>query len=91
MIGDRPCADIDRNKVESLKNIIVPIIEKVIGQKLRFETASTDCNVPYSVGVPALAVGLSTHGGVHTYEEWVDKKSMILGLEIALKLGFAFV
>lgn len=91
LIGDRPCADIDRNKVESLKNIIVPIIEKVIGQKLRFETASTDCNVPYSVGVPALAVGLSTHGGVHTYEEWVDKKSMILGFEIALKLGFAFV
>ena len=91
LVGDRPCADIDRSKVEDFKSVVVPIIEEVIGQKLRFETASTDCNVPYSLGVPALAIGLNTHSGVHTYEEWVDKKSMILGFEIGLKLAIALL
>lgn len=89
LVGKRPCADIDINKINELKNIIVPIIENVISKKLIFEKASTDCNIPLSQGIPALAVGLDIHGGVHTREEWVEKKSILLGFEVALKLGLA--
>ena len=89
LVGDRPCGDIDESKMDHFKSIVVPVIEGVIDKKVKFKTASTDCNIPLSLGIPALGVGLNIHSGVHTYEEWVDKKSMIDGFEIALRLGLA--
>lgn len=89
LVGERPCADIDQKKVENLKAICAPIIEEVTQKKLSFRSASTDCNVPLSLGVAALCVGADIHGGAHTREEWVDKASLTLGLEIAIKLALA--
>ena len=89
LVGNRPCADIEESKIEELKNVAVPIIEEIIGKKVTFESASTDCNIPLSLGIAALGIGLDIHGGVHTREEWVDKKSILLGFEVALKLGMA--
>ena len=88
-IGDRPCGNTDESKIEALKTIVVPEIEEVIGKKLRFVSSSTDCNIPLSLGVPALCVGVNIHEGMHTREEWVEKESLIPGLEIAIKLGMA--
>ena len=86
-VGDRPCSNIDFAKVEEIKDIAVPIIKEVIGNELTFKSSSTDCNIPLSLGVPALCVGVNIRAGVHTREEWVDKASLIPGLEIAIKLG----
>lgn len=91
LVGDRPCGNFDKNKMLDLKKIAIPVIEDVIGKKVTFKTASTDCNVPLSLGVPALGIGLNYHSGVHTYEEWVDKESIILGFEVAIKLALAFL
>lgn len=89
-VGDRPCSNIDGSRIEALKQIAVPIIEEVIGENVSFNSSSTDCNIPLSLGVPALCVGVNVHAGVHTREEWVDKASLVPGLEIAIKLGRAF-
>lgn len=89
LVGDRPCSDIDFAKVEALKKTAVPIIEDVIGEKVTFSCSSTDCNIPLSLGVSALCIGTNVHSGVHTREEWVDKKSLIPGLEIAIRVGIA--
>ncbi len=86
-VGDRPCSNIESEKIEALKDIVVPIIEDVIGEKVSFNSSSTDCNIPLSLGVPALCVGVNMHKGIHTREEWVDKASISLGLEVAIKLG----
>ena len=86
-VGERPCGNIDREKVESFKALCVPVIEEVIGQKVAFKSASTDCNVPLSMGIAALCLGVDIHSGTHTREEWVDKASLVLGLEMAIKLG----
>lgn len=86
-VGDRPCADIDTDRVEKLKNLVVPEIEKVIGKKVSFKSSSTDCNIPLSKGIPALCVGVNLHQGMHTREEWVDKKSIIDGLKVAIGIG----
>ena len=86
-VGERPCADIQRSKIEDLKNIIVPEIERVLGKKITFRSSSTDCNIPLSLGIPALCVGVNTHAGVHTREEWVDKDSVISGLKVAISIG----
>ena len=73
--------------MEELKDLIVPEIEDVIGGKVRFSSGSTDANIPLSLGVRALCIGTNDHSGVHTREEWVDKKSLISGLEIAIRAG----
>lgn len=86
-VGDRPCADIDVCKIEELKDLVVPEIEKVIGKKVSFKSSSTDCNIPLSKGIPALCVGVNLHQGMHTREEWVDKASILDGLKVAIGLG----
>ena len=85
-IGDRPCGDISEDKIDELKNIIVPIVEEVTGNTVVFESSSTDCNIPLSLGIPAICIGTYNGGGTHTREEWVEKKSLMPGLEIALKI-----
>lgn len=86
-VGDRPCADIEAEKIENLKNIAVPVIEEVIEKKVTFKSSSTDCNIPLSKGISALCIGTNIHFGIHTREEWVDKESVITGLKIAISLA----
>lgn len=90
-VGERPCANIDKKMVDELKELVVPEIEKVIGKKVSFKSGSTDCNIPLSKGIPALCIGANIHGGIHTREEWVDKQSIIRGLEIAISVGMKLV
>ena len=89
-VGDRPCSNIGDGEIEALKALAVPVIEGVIGEKVVFKSSSTDCNIPLSLGVPAICVGVNIHHGSHTREEWVEKRSMIPGLEIAIRLGLIF-
>ncbi len=86
-IGDRPCEKTDISKIEALKEKIVPVIEEIIGKKVRFQSASTDCNIPLSMNVAALCIGVNNHSGIHTREEWVEKASLKPGLEFVIKTG----
>lgn len=86
-VGDRPCGIVPDEAIEMLKMLAVPVIEEEIGKKVRFASSSTDCNIPLSLGVPAICIGTNTHAGIHTREEWVDKESIIKGLRIALEIG----
>lgn len=88
-VGDRPCSNIDQEKVEAVKQIAVPVVEEVIGKAVTLKSMSTDCNIPLSLGVPALCIGATLHAGLHTREEWLDKQSIFPGLQIAIKLGNA--
>ena len=85
MVGDRPCSNTSPIKIDALKRIITPIIEDTIGEKVKFVSGSTDCNIPLSLGVAAICIGTDIHDKTHTREEWVDKKSILTGLSIAIK------
>ena len=88
-IGDRPCAaEVDPVAFAQLKDTCVKAITETIDAPLGFRSASTDCNIPLSLGIPAICIGVYSGGGAHTREEWVEKASMIPGLEIAIKVGF---
>ena len=52
-------------------------------------SASTDCNIPLSLGIPAICIGVITSGGSHTREEWLKKNSLSPGVEVAIKVGVA--
>lgn len=89
-VGNRPCEDIEYNKVLALAKIAEPIIKNAIGKEVKISSGSTDCNIPLSLGIPAICVGVSIHGGVHTREEWLDKKSVLNGLQAGVELLLAF-
>ena len=86
-VGDRPCGDISAEKIDALKKLVMPVIENVIGKPVFLTGGSTDCNIPLSLGIPALCVGVNRHAGIHTRQEWVEKASLAPGLEIAIRLG----
>ena len=87
MIGDRPCAkDVDPAALERLRRISFEVVKGVIGTDPVFRSSSTDCNIPLSLGIPAICVGVYNGGGQHTREEWVQKESLVPGLEIAIRM-----
>ncbi len=53
----------------------------------KVKSSSTDCNIPLSLGIPAVCIGAIMGGGMHTREEWVDKTAMLPGLEIIIKVA----
>ena len=58
---------------------------RAIGRSPELATASTDANVPISLGVPAIAIGAGGRGGgVHTAGEWYDNTDGTLGVARAL-------
>ena len=85
-VGFRPGMGICKNPPlqEALIHAAEAAIQAECGQTPLRKSASTDCNIPYSMGIPALCFGLVVAEGAHTREEWVDLASLPQGLKIAL-------
>ena len=60
----------------------VNITQKYSGVKCNLTSGSTDCNIPLSLGVPAVCVGTHIGYGAHTREEKLLKSSVNKGLKI---------
>lgn len=83
-IGERPCmGKVDLGKVEKMAKACEGIIREVTGLEILRESSSTDCNIPLSLGIPALCVGVYMGAGWHTRNEWIEKASLSLGVEVA--------
>ena len=77
-IGQRPAGKI------SAAHPLVRLAERcLIEQGLRpsLTIGSTDANIPLSLGLPALCLGLSTGGGAHTLNEYVNISPLHQGME----------
>lgn len=86
LLGVRPCGS---EKVKEacqtrLAERQTEIIERYTGKPVQIMSGSTDANIPLSMGIPAVTFGTVDGAGAHTYEEWIDKKSMVTGQKIAL-------
>jgi tripeptide aminopeptidase len=82
VIGDRPCGELPAN--EPLVRAAIAATA-AIGRTATLVTASTDANVPISLGIPAIAIGAGGRGGgVHTPGEWYDNTDGPLGVARAL-------
>lgn len=58
----------------------------------RIDCASTDANVPLSLGIPAISIGAGGHGGgAHTPQEWYQPEGRELGLRRILLIVAALV
>lgn len=87
VIGNRPAGELDR-KTRILQ--IARAVDARLGILAQVQRASTDANIPISLGREAIAIGAGGHGGgAHTLQEWFDPKDRELGLERILLLALA--
>lgn len=78
-IGDRPAAELDSN-AKMLK--VVRAVDELLHIQTRLQRASTDANIPLSMGLEAVTLGGGgTGGGAHTLHEWYDPANRELGLK----------
>jgi len=79
LIGNRPAAELKPN---SRLLAVVQAVDQQLGNLARMQRASTDANIPLSMGKEAVAIGAGgTGGGAHTLHEWFDPTSRDLGLK----------
>lgn len=84
-LGTRPCAEgVDPAVQQALSDWSEALLRRHTGADLIIESASTDCNIPLSMGIPAVSFGACHGGGAHTREEWIETASLETGLGIAL-------
>lgn len=87
MIGDRPSmGQVDKKKMADLQKRAEGIIFRNTGVMPMFGSGSTDCNIPLSMGIPAICFGVYLGGGQHTREEYVQIDSLEKGLCAAMEM-----
>lgn len=88
LVGKRPCmsADMDMAKLQEITDRAKGIQSKHFGKNVIEKSGSTDCNIPHSMAIPAVALANYDGGGSHTKEEWVIKESFKPGLRVSMEL-----
>jgi tripeptide aminopeptidase len=78
LIGNRPAATLKPN---ARITAVIQAVDVQLGIVTRMQRASTDANVPLSLGLEAVAIGAGGMGGdAHTLHEWFDPVNRELGL-----------
>src|ERR1700685_1597135 len=78
-IGNRPAGELDGN-ARILK--VIRAVDAHLGNAAQIQRASTDANIPLSLGREAIAIGGGgVGGGAHTLQEWFDCTGRDLGLK----------
>ena len=84
LVGERPCMkEVDTAALEKLTGLIADIQKKHGGLEVAINSGSTDCNIPHSMGIPAVCAGCYIGGGAHTRQEWLEAASIQTGFDIA--------
>ena len=87
VLGVRPCGgNVDEQRLAEMTNRVIEVCQKHSGLPCVAKSGSTDCNIPQSMGVPAIAFGCYQGAGAHTREEKVLISSIPIGLKIAAEL-----
>lgn len=83
LLGERPCMiDTDLSEL----NHLMEELSGIYGWKIEERSGSTDCNIPLSMGIPAICFGVYDGARSHTREEWIDMASTDTGREILARV-----
>jgi tripeptide aminopeptidase len=81
-IGSRPAAGL---AADSPLIAMIRSVDSHLGIRSRLDCASTDANIPLSLGIPAVSIGAGGKGGgAHTVSEWYRSNGRDLGLKRVL-------
>ena len=87
VVGERPCsAQVDEIVQGEMAERVIAAISRYFGWEPTASKASTDCNIPLSMGIPAVCTGCILGQGAHTREEYVEIDSLLPGLKVAFEL-----
>lgn len=86
VLGIRPCdsSELPKEMQQDLVERQRRLIELYTDEEVQICAGPTDANIPLSLGIPAVTLGTVKGGGGHTYEEWIEKGSLIEGQQLAL-------
>jgi len=85
LVGDRPCAgNVDPEAQKALEERAAGSIRAVTAQEPVYLSGSTDCNIPLSLGIPAVCLGVCEAKGAHTREETLYLKSLAPGCRLCM-------
>jgi di/tripeptidase len=78
-IGSRPAANLaEHSPILSY----LRAVDSHLGIRSHLDCASTDANIPMSLGIPAISIGAGGQGGgAHTTQEWFKPEGRDLGLK----------
>jgi len=78
LVGDRPAGSKADTTwmVETLRQV-----HETLGIQSESGAASTNANIPLSQGIPAVVIGTYRGKGTHRLEEWIDERSIIVGMK----------
>ena len=83
LVGNRPAmGNVNKEQLDKISNIVMDIQSKNANVEVKATSGSTDCNIPHSLGIPAVCVGVYKGKGVHTREEYLEKESVKIGVNI---------
>ena len=86
LVGNRPCkGDVDPVAEAALIDAYRQAVMVVLDRDIKLFMASTDANIPMSMGIPAIDIGSRINVGSHRREEYVEKDSLVPGLEIVIR------
>lgn len=91
LIGERPCSSVDKARQDALVEKCAAVYKAMGTDEIAYGRGSTDCNIPLSLGIPAIAASTYNGNGAHTREEYVEKASVLPGLERAIALAEALL
>jgi acetylornithine deacetylase/succinyl-diaminopimelate desuccinylase-like protein len=78
LVGDRPAG----SKADTAWMVdTIRQVHQALDLQTQVNAASTNANVPLSQGIPAVVIGTYTGKGTHRLEEWIDERSVILGMK----------
>ncbi len=87
VIGKRPCEGIVGEAArQQMFDWVIQAVSDACGKAPVGKSGSTDCNVPLSMGIPAVCFGACEGKGAHTREEFVYEASLKPGYEVALEM-----
>jgi tripeptide aminopeptidase len=79
VIGNRPAGELPAG-ARILQ--VVRAVDAQLANAAQVQRASTDANIPLSLGREAIAIGGGgSGGGAHTLQEWFDSSGRELGLK----------
>jgi tripeptide aminopeptidase len=86
-IGDRPAGQLAATARGAALYEHLLAVDRHLGIRTEPRIASTDANIPLSLGIPAVSIGAGGDGGgIHTRQEWYDAAHRELALKRILLL-----
>lgn len=92
LLGERPCmGDVNPARQRALEERLSAAIRAEAECEPFFHSGSTDCNIPFSLGIPAVCTGVYRGRGAHTREEYIELASLPAGFRTMLAFLLSYL